>query len=209
MRYPTAASVRWHDSELPYEELMVPPNDPLEAGLGLARAFEAAGISYALGGALAYGIWGIPRATLDVDINIFVDDDELAKVADVLTSLGIAADSERLQLESQAKGLCVVRYGPYRVDLFTPSIPFSREAERTRRQVDIEGQQAYFLSAEALAVFKLLFFRPKDLVDLERLVEVQGEALDAAYVRRELAAMMGEDDTRVRRWDELTARRPG
>jgi hypothetical protein len=184
------------------------PTDPLEAGLALAQAFEAAGISYALGGALAYGIWGIPRATLDVDINIFVDDDQFARVAEVLASLGISADPAHLERESRARGLCVVRYGPYRVDLFTPSIPFSREAERTRRQVDMEGRRAYFLSAEALAVFKLLFFRPKDLVDLERLVEVQGPALDIAYVRRELAAMMGEDDARVRRWDELTASPP-
>lgn len=180
------------------------PSDPLEAGLALARTFEAAGISYALGGALAYGIWGIPRATLDVDINLFVDDDQLVSVAEALASLGISADPAHLEHESLTKGMCVVRYGPYRIDLFTPSIPFSREAERTRRQIDIEGRQAYFLSAEALAVFKLLFFRPKDLVDLERLVEVQGPTLDVAYVRKELAAMMGEDDVRVRRWDELT-----
>jgi hypothetical protein len=39
------------------------PADPLEAGLLLAQAFEAHGVSYALGGALAYGIWGIPRAS--------------------------------------------------------------------------------------------------------------------------------------------------
>jgi hypothetical protein len=183
------------------------PSDPLEAALALAQALEAAGISYALGGALAYGIWGIPRATLDVDINIFVEDDELSKVADALASLGIHADPERLRSESQAHGLCVVRYGPYRVDLFTPSIAFSREAERTRREIEIEGKRAYFLSAQALAVFKLLFFRPKDIVDLERLVEVQGDALDVSYVRRELIALMGEDDERVRRWDELTAPR--
>jgi hypothetical protein len=179
------------------------PNDPLEAGLFLARAFEAHAISYALGGALAYGVWGIPRATLDVDINVFVEDDELNRVADALTSLGIAADVDRLRRESIDKGLAVVRFGDYRVDLFTPSIPFSREAERTRRQVEIEGQRVYFLSAEALAVFKLLFFRPKDVVDLERLLEVQGEQLDTAYVRRELVNMMGDDDERVRRWDAL------
>ncbi len=128
----------WHNTTMGL------PSDPLEAGLALAQAFEAAGISYALGGALAYGIWGIPRATLDVDINIFVDDDQLTRVAEVLGSLGISADPSHLARES-------------------------------------------------------------DLVDLERLVEVQGPALDVAYVRKELAAMMGEDDARVRRWDELTA----
>lgn len=76
-----------------------------------------------------------------------------------------------------------------------------------RREIEIEGKRASFLSAEALAVFKLLFSLPKDIVDLERLVEVQGDALDSAYVRRELPAMMGESDERVRRLDALVSAR--
>jgi hypothetical protein len=184
---------------------MQAPNDPLDAGLALARTLEEAGISYAIGGALAYGIWGIPRATLDVDVNVFLEDSELGALADALGQLGISVDRVRLTNESQSRGLSVVHFGPYRVDLFTPSIAFSREAERTRRSVEIEGQHVYFLSPEALAVFKLLFFRPKDIVDLERLIAVQGDALDHKYVRRELASMMGEEDERVRRWDELMA----
>lgn len=185
---------------------MQPPTDPLEAGLALGRALETHGVSYALGGALAYGLWGIPRATLDIDVNVFVEDVELQRVVDALASLGIASDLARMLQESRDRGLTIVHFGSYRVDLFTPSIAFSREAERTRKRVEIDGQPAWFLSAEALAVFKLLFFRPKDIVDLERLIEVQGSALDAAYVRRHVAEMMGENDERVRRWDELLQR---
>ena len=44
------------------------------------------------------------------------------------------------------------------------------------------------LSVEAVAVFKLLFFRSKDVADLERLIAVRPE-LDRAYVRRWLVAM--------------------
>jgi hypothetical protein len=182
---------------------MLEPNDPLSAGMAIARAFDAAAIPYALGGALAYGIWGIPRATLDVDVNVFVEDAELGRVADALRSLGIAVDHERLVRESAAKGMSVVWFGIYRIDLFTPSIAFSRQAERTRRRIVIDQQPVDFLSAEALAVFKLLFFRPKDIVDLERLIEVQGPALDTTYIREEVVAMMGEADERVQRWDEL------
>lgn len=55
-------------------------------------------------------------------------------------------------------------------------------------------------------MFKLLFFRGKDIVDLERLVAVRGDRLDREYVRRWLVEMMGDDDDRVRRWDEIVAR---
>jgi hypothetical protein len=182
-----------------------PPSDPLDAALAVARAFDAGNISYAVGGALAYGVWGIPRATIDIDINVFVDDVDLQLVVDALATLGVSVDLQQAQRDSTTEGMFVARYGPYRLDLFTPSIPFSREAERSRVAVTIEGQVVQFLSAAALAVFKLLFFRPKDIVDLERLLEVQGEKLDASYVRTQLIDMMGDVDPRVTRWDELVA----
>lgn len=180
------------------------PSDPLDAGLKLARSFDMCGIPYALGGALAYGVWAIPRATIDVDVNVFTSDEELPRVFDALESLGIDVDRPGAAQAVAARGMFAVRWGRYRIDIFTPSIPFSEEAARTRRTHDIEGQRVTFLSAEALAVFKLLFFRPKDIVDLERMIAVQGEHLDHAYVRQQLVAMMGEDDPRTMKWDELT-----
>jgi hypothetical protein len=99
----------------------------------------------------------------------------------------------------------VVSFGAFRIDVFVPSIEFSWEAGRSRVGHPIEGREIYFLSAEALSVFKLLFFRGKDLVDLERLIAVQGARLDVAYVREKIVAMMGEDDPRVAAWDRLVA----
>jgi hypothetical protein len=58
-------------------------------------------------------------------------------------------------------------------------------------------------------VFKLLFFRGKDVVDLERLIAVQGAALDAAYVRRHVVTMLGDDDPRVVTWDRLWSEHGG
>lgn len=183
----------------------IEPFDPLDAGLRLAQALDQEGISYALGGALAYGLWGIPRATIDVDLNVFVREKGLVALFRCLSRLDVRFDEPAARTSIEKDGMFVGRLGPYRIDVFTPSVPFSWEAERTRVRRKVEGIDAWFLSAEALAVFKLLFFRAKDLVDLERLVAVLGERLDAAYVRRQIVAMMGEDDERTRRWDVLVA----
>jgi hypothetical protein len=43
----------------------------------LVDALEASGLSYALGGAVAYSSWGEPRATRAVDLNVWVEPDEL------------------------------------------------------------------------------------------------------------------------------------
>ena len=61
------------------------------------------------------------------------------------------------------------------------------------------------LSAEDLVVFKLLLFRGKDVVDVERLVATRSDLLDRHYVRTWLVACVGEDDERVRRWDVISA----
>jgi hypothetical protein len=177
---------------------------PLARALELAAAFEVHGVSYAIGGALAYGLWAIPRATLDVDVNVFVDETALEPVALALESLGVAIDRTQAALEAAREGMFIVRLGGYRIDIFTASIPFCHEAERTRVQVAVGDQRPWFLSAEALSVFKMLFFRPKDVVDLERLIAVRGEALDARYVRAQLVDLVGEADVRIERWDQLT-----
>jgi hypothetical protein len=104
---------------------------------------------------------------------------------------------------AEREGLIVLWLGPFRIDVFTPSIDFSWEAERTRKCVRIGDTDVWFLSAEALCVFKLLFFRGKDVVDLERLIAVQGAAVDAPYVRARIVEMLGDDDPRVATWDRL------
>jgi hypothetical protein len=181
--------------------------DPLDAGLEIAGALDRAGIPYALGGALAYGLWGVPRATVDVDVNVFVEDDGLPAVVTTLRELGVEIELAQARSESAATGMIVAHWDLFRIDIFTPSIAFAWEAMRTRVRHTIDERTAWFLSAEAIAVFKLLFFRAKDLVDLERLVAVQGPRLDGAYVRAQIVGMMGEDDERVARWDALVVPR--
>ena len=182
---------------------MSEPADALEAGLRLAASLEAHGVPYALGGALAYGQYGIPRATNDVDVNVFVEPDGLRSTFDALRALGIKIDESQATAAAAAEGLFVARYGLFRLDVFTPSIPFAWRAGESRVVHTVDGQRVWFLSAEALCVFKLLFFRGKDVVDLERLIAVHGDRLDGALVRREIVAMLGEGDPRVATWDRL------
>jgi hypothetical protein len=105
-------------------------------------------------------------------------------------------------------GMFVGTLDGMRIDVFTPSIPFSRDAERTRTTLTSPEGSYDFLAPEAIVVFKLLFFRGKDRVDLERFVAMRGARLDRAYVRRWIVEMMGETDERVVLWDALTARSP-
>jgi hypothetical protein len=186
---------------------MVAERGAAEAAQEIADALERGGFEYAIGGALALAIAGVPRGTADVDVNVFVPLERCRDVIDCLRAIGVEIDPEPALARADHQGMFVGRWDGMRIDVFVPSIPFSHEAGRTRvRVTDARGWSGWFLSAEALTVFKLLFFRGKDVVDLERLVAVRGKDFDHAYVRRWIVEMMGEDDERVRKWDEIVAR---
>lgn len=177
-----------------------------EIASALAAALDNAGIPYAIGGAIALGAWSDPRGTHDVDVNLFVSPHELDAALDTLAGAGVVIDREAARRADAAGEAIVGHCGGLRVDLFTPSIPFAWEAMQTRRRLRGPSGEAWYLSAEATAVFKLLFFRLKDLVDVEKLVVVQGDDLNRAYIRDWLVTMMGESDERVQAWDQIVAR---
>jgi hypothetical protein len=179
--------------------------DALTLAVELGKILEAAKLPYAVGGALALGIHGVSRSTQDVDLNIFIGADQLDHLVTVFQASGVQVDPARARAEGLTDGVFFCWAGSTRIDVFLPSIELSWEALRTRISAVVQGSPTWFLSAELLSCFKLLFFRPKDLLDLERLVAT-APALDVSRVRALMVETMGEDDERVRAWDDITRR---
>lgn len=186
--------------------------DATTVALDVIRALRAGGIPCAIGGAIALSVWGAPRGTKDADINAFVPESRYEELLDLLVSGGCLAhggvawtEEHRAEFIRRAREgeVAVAWKDGLRVDVFVPSIPFYAEAQATVHELQVGGQSVPVLSAEALCVFKLLFFRDKDLVDLRRLVARQGAALDVAYVRRHMVEMLGESDERIAAWDTI------
>jgi len=176
----------------------------VEVVISLIDHLEAAGIPYAFGGAIALSAWSEPRATTDVDLNLWVGDEELPAAVELLRRSGVAIELPDALRGARERGMFAAPHGSYRVDVFVPSVPFYDEALGRRLRVTLAERETWVLSPESLAVFKMLFFRPKDLVDLARLLEVHRPPLDAAFVRRWLVDMVGAEDGRIAKWDELS-----
>jgi len=183
--------------------------DPLgsliEAVAAVVDAFERSEIDYALGGAIAYSAWAEPRATRDVDLNLWLPLERLDEGLAVLENIGVALDRGRAHTEAAERGMFVGRLGEYRIDVFIPSVPFYDEALRRRVRTRIADRDTWVLSAETLAVFKMLFFRPKDQADVGRLLQIQRGRLDLRFVRRWLVDMLGPEDERVATWDRMVS----
>lgn len=108
-----------------------------------------------------------------------------------------AADITRLEEDGQARFL----WEQTPVDIFLNSIPLHGAAAGRVRVESFGGAEVPFLSCLDTAIFKALFNRSKDWVDLE---EMNAAAtLDVAGVRGALVDALGEDDERVATLDRL------
>jgi hypothetical protein len=174
----------------------------------LRDVLEASGLTYAFGGAIALAAWSEPRATADVDVILWIDAEGIDEAVQLLRRAGVVLSLEAARTGARERGMFAGMVGATRVDVFVPSIPFYDEAARRRVRITIGDGSTWVHSAEVLATFKMLFFRPKDLIDVERMLQVRGPAFDRAFVREALVDMLS-DDPRITKWDELTARVTG
>lgn len=174
----------------------------------LLDVLEASETPYALGGALALAAWSEPRATADVDVILWLPEAQWGQGVALIRTAGVVLDPVVALRHAKERGMFAGMLGAVRVDVFVPSIAFYDEALVRRTRTKVLGRDTWVHSAEVLAVFKLLFFRPKDLIDIERMLNVQGGSFDRSFVREHIAEMVGDDDVRVAKWDEITERVP-
>lgn len=177
-----------------------------DAARQIGSCFDEDRIPYAIGGAQALAVWGAPRATKDVDLTAFVPRSELPRVLDSLERAGVMIDRDQATRDVVRIGLAKGRLGRIVIDVFLSEHPqYAEMARRARRVVDASGWSGSFISAEDLCIHKLIFGRPQDVTDLERLFAVRRD-LDIAYVRRWLADMVPAGDPRLSILDGLERR---
>jgi hypothetical protein len=191
----------------------MPDNDPnvstnldsYQVAEELAARLDAAGCEYALGGAIALGFWAEARGTLDVDVTLYLSLDDSAGCLQLLEKIGCDVDRTRALDMLKQHNFCQVQLLGIRLDVFLPMSSFYEAAKARRREVPIGNRRAYIWDAETLCVFKMMFFRQKDLVDIQSVLRSQGAALDREWVEKSLLDLYGNRDPRISRWRELAA----
>jgi hypothetical protein len=168
--------------------------------VAIHEALTAVRIPHAIGGALALAYYAEPRATVDIDVNIFVPVDRWPDVRDALAPLGVnvAADEAALQRDGQVR----LWWDRNPVDLFFAYDPFHEEMRRAARRVPFAGETIPILAPEHLAVCKAMFDRPKDWIDIEQMI-VATDPLDLPEIEAWLEAMVGESNPRLQRLREI------
>jgi hypothetical protein len=174
-----------------------------EKVVALERALRDAGIPHAFGGAIALAYYATPRGTQDIDVNLFVPASDLDRVLGVLAPLGVDPANQAVRLRTERDEQVRVSWDGTPLDLFFAYDPLHDACRERRRHVAFPGERIAILSAEDLAIFKVLFAREKDWRDLRELLFAQSASFDADYATGWLERILAPDDQRLDRFRSL------
>ena len=163
-------------------------------------------VPHAFGGALALAYYAEPRATIDIDLNVFVSAERFSEVAGPLAQLGAAADDPSIAALVRRDGQVRVMWDETPIDLFFSYDAFHDAAGAARHLVPFGDGTIPILAADHLTVCKAVFNRPKDWVDIDSMLAAETN-IDAAEVLRWVARITGDEDPRYNRIAAVLTRR--
>jgi hypothetical protein len=166
--------------------------DAIDVALRVARAVEAVGGAYFVGGSVASSLQGEPRATNDIDVVVELP---LGKLEEFVRALGpdFEVDLDMLRDALLHARTCNIFFLPsvMKVDLFGVGSSQFDEAEFARRKpvpVRPSGETLVVKTPEDSVLRKLLWFRAGGGVsdrqwrDVLEVLRVSGPRMDAAYL---------------------------
>ncbi|MBA3653587.1 MAG: hypothetical protein H0W70_05270 [Actinobacteria bacterium] len=172
----------------------------IERLVAVHEALNQSNTPHAFGGAIALAYCTQePRGTRDIDVNVFVDVAEAKAVLDALPEGVVIDEANREQI--RRGGQTRLTWGDTPLDLFFNVDDFHREVAARTRTVPFARTSIPILDCATLTVFKAMFSRPKDWVDIATMLEC--DTIDATFALGWITRLVGHDHESTRRLAEL------
>lgn len=172
-----------------------------EKVVAIHASLTEARIGHAFGGALALASYAEPRATIDVDVNVFLQPRRHEEVLAALSTLGVTGDVPIDRVERD--GQCRLAWGDNPVDLFYAYHELHTAMQKAARRAELGGESIPILAPEHLLTCKVIFNRRKDWLDIEQIL-VGALDSDRSEVADWLDRIVGADDPRAQRFAQLS-----
>lgn len=176
---------------------------PLDRAIhAITHVLESQHIDYAIVGGIANAIWGEPRATVDVDVTVAVEDENLRATIPAIAAHFHPAIPDPVAFVEQTRVLPLDTADGVRVDVIFALLPFELEAIRRARKVPLGERTVAVVTPEDLVLMKIISERTRDLLDAEAIVRRRANELDRPYLEpriRELATALERQEI-FERW---------
>ena len=152
----------------------------------LCMFLEAQGIEYMLIGGLAVGIWGEPRATVDIDFLVAIGFDDFDTLKQKLTESNkfvFIHDKPMVFEKITFLRVTLKSNTDITVDFLFADDEFKNTALQRKELVKVNDFSLYISSPEDLIILKLLSGRLQDRLDAEKILEIQKDNLHQEYIR--------------------------
>ena len=157
----------------------------------ITALLDHAGIAYMLTGSLASAHYGVPRSTLDIDVVIAANPEQLRKFVHSLPSDEYYADLEAgLQAHHRQSMFNVIDLANgWKIDLIIrKSRLFSQEEFKRRQVVNVQGLRLVVASPEDVIIAKLEWSKlsesKRQIEDVAAILRARRESLDQIYLEK-------------------------
>ena len=170
----------------------------LELALGaLARFLEERQVPYMVIGGIANLVWGEPRATLDVDASVLVEEAAWPELIRELRHAFRVIPREPVAFLRETHVLPLETRDGIRIDLLWATLPYEHKAIARATMEEVAGHRVRVCRPEDLVIHKMVADRPKDREDVRAIVRLHGSRLDRKYlsgVMRQIAHALDRPD---------------
>lgn len=136
-------------------------------------------------GGVAASLLGRPRATRDIDVLVLAEESRWPSLLEAGSTYGFRPRLDDPIAFARQSHVLLVRHEPTSVDvdLIIGALPFERETVAQARQITIARVQIALPTVERLVVMKAIARRPRDIADIESVLDAN-PTLDRRFVRR-------------------------
>ena len=172
--------------------------------LHVCRFLETRRIPYMVIGGLAVGVWTVPRATVDLDFIIGLDEKQLPSFIETAAREGLLVFDPKPMQFQKMKLLRMFLKGRdeqlLMLDFILTDDDYKRESLRRAVSLPLEGQEIRMASPEDVILLKLVSGRGQDRVDAENIIRMRKDSLDRNYLQR-WAQSLSVSDTLNELWN--------
>lgn len=170
--------------------------NPAEVFRQITNALNLAGIPYMLTGSFASNLYGMGRATQDIDLVISATPDQMAPFLNSLPKSDYYFDLDAAKDAARRRSMFNVldMSSGWKIDLiFQKHGPYHQQAFQRRTPAEVDGVPVVAATAEDLIISKLDWARigesSRQVQDVASVLKVQSQRLDRPYIERWVAEL--------------------